>query len=100
MEPNWAWWIDQRAKRTVEKLESHGFRALFVGTKEDAVREILTQTPPQRSIGVGDPSRFDPWESSKDWKNRGIGSWTTGSPGFPEKRLSMFGSRNSFATSF
>jgi hypothetical protein len=53
MDPNRAWWIDQRAKRTVEKLESHGFKALFAGTKEDAVREILTQIPPERSIGVG-----------------------------------------------
>ena len=53
MDPNWTWWIDQRAKRTVEKLESHGFEALWVRTKEDAGREILTRIPPDRSIGVG-----------------------------------------------
>ena len=52
MDPSKQWWIDERAQKTVEKLEAHDFKALYVKTKEEAVREILKHVTPQAKIGA------------------------------------------------
>ena len=34
------WWVEERAKKTIEKLVTHDFKAIYVRTKEEAVQEI------------------------------------------------------------
>jgi len=53
MDPNKQWWIEERAKKTIEKLEAHGFSAIYVRTKEEAVQEIWKHVTPKQRIGVG-----------------------------------------------
>ena len=57
MDPTKAWWIEERAKKTVEKLQAHLFKALYVKTKANAVEEIWKQITPKQKIGVAGPSR-------------------------------------------
>jgi len=53
MDSNKEWWIEERARKTVEKLGSHGFKALFAKTKEEAAQEIRKYILPGQSVGVG-----------------------------------------------
>jgi L-lactate utilization protein LutB len=53
MEPNRAWWIEERMKRTVEKLKAHDFQALYVKTKEEAAKEIWKYISPNTKVGIG-----------------------------------------------
>jgi len=53
MEPIKQWWIEEQVKRAIEKLEAHDFKAIYVKTKEDAVREIWEYIHPNQRIGVG-----------------------------------------------
>ena len=43
------WWVEERARKAVEKLMAHDFKAIYVKTKVEAVQEILKQITP----GVG-----------------------------------------------
>jgi hypothetical protein len=47
------WWIEERAKKSVEKLVAHDFKAIYVKTKEEAVQEILKYITPKKKIGIG-----------------------------------------------
>jgi hypothetical protein len=53
MDSNREWWIEERAKRAVEKLEAHGFKATYVKTREEAVEEIWKHVVPQAKVGAG-----------------------------------------------
>lgn len=53
MDPNKQWWVEERIKKAIEKLEAHGFRAIYVRTKEEAVQEIWKHITPKQRIGVG-----------------------------------------------
>ncbi len=53
MDPNKQWWIEERAKKAIEKLEAHGFSAIYVQTKEEAVQEIWKHITPKQRIGGG-----------------------------------------------
>jgi len=53
MDPNKAWMIEERCKKTVEKLKAHDFDAVFVKTKEEASAEIWKYVTPKSKIGVG-----------------------------------------------
>jgi L-lactate utilization protein LutB len=53
MDSNQQWWIEERAKKAIEKLEAHGFSTVFVKTKEEAVKEIWKYVTPQAKVGVG-----------------------------------------------
>jgi hypothetical protein len=53
MDPNKQWWVEERIKKAIEKLEAHGFRAIYVRTKEEAVQEIWKHVTPKQRIGVG-----------------------------------------------
>ena len=53
MEPNKKWWIEERMKRTTEKLRDHGFEALYTQTKPEAVKEIWKYIRPDTKVGVG-----------------------------------------------
>ena len=53
MDPNKQWWVEERAKRAVEKLVAHDFEAIYVPTKEEAVRELWKRFIPKQKIGVG-----------------------------------------------
>ena len=47
------WWVGEKAKKAVEKLVAHDFRAIYVETKEEAVQEIWKHITPKENIGVG-----------------------------------------------
>ncbi len=47
------WWVDEKAKKTVEKLVAHEFKAIYVKTKEEAVRELWKHITPGQKVGVG-----------------------------------------------
>jgi hypothetical protein len=53
MDPVKEWWIEEKAKKAVEKLLAHDFKAVYVKTKQEAVQEILKQITPKQRIGVG-----------------------------------------------
>jgi len=53
VDPIRQWWVEERAKKAVEKLVAHDFRALYVKSKEEAVQELLQQIAPKQKIGVG-----------------------------------------------
>ena len=53
MEPNKQWWIEERMKKTAEKLKAHDFEALCVKTKEEAISEIWKHIGPETRVGVG-----------------------------------------------
>ena len=40
MDSNKRWWIEERMKKSAEKLKAHDFEALYVQTKEEAIKEI------------------------------------------------------------
>jgi hypothetical protein len=46
------WWIEEKARKAVEKLEAHGFKAIYVKTKEEAVNEIWKHVVPQAKVGA------------------------------------------------
>lgn len=53
MDPIKEWWIEEKARKAVERLVAHDFKAIYVKTKEEAVQEIRKQITPQQRIGVG-----------------------------------------------
>lgn len=53
MDPNKEWWIEERMRKIVEKLKAHDFEALYVKTKEEAVKEIWKYIISDMKIGVG-----------------------------------------------
>lgn len=53
MDPLRQWWIDEKVKKVIEKLEAHQFKAVYVKSKEEAVREIWKHLAPVQTVGVG-----------------------------------------------
>jgi len=53
MDPIKEWWIEEKAKKAIEKLVAHDFKAIYVKTKEEAVQEIWKHITPKQRIGVG-----------------------------------------------
>jgi hypothetical protein len=53
MDPIKQWWIEERVRKAIEKLEAHDFKAIYVKTKEEAVQEIWKYVTPKQRIGVG-----------------------------------------------
>lgn len=47
------WWVEERAKKAIEKLEAHDFKGVFVKDKKGAVEEIRKHVNPKQTIGVG-----------------------------------------------
>jgi len=53
MDPNKEWWIGERAKKTIEKLEAHDFKAIYVKNGKEVREEILKHVSPKHRVGVG-----------------------------------------------
>jgi hypothetical protein len=53
MDPIKQWWTEEKAKKAIEKLVAHDFKAIYVKTKEEAVQEIWKHITPKQRIGVG-----------------------------------------------
>lgn len=53
MDPIKEWWIEEKAKKAIEKLEAHDFKAIYAKTKEEAVKEIWKHVTPKMRVGVG-----------------------------------------------
>ncbi len=53
MDPIKEWWVEEKARKIVERLEAHDFKAVFVRDKQEAVKEILKYVDPKQKIGIG-----------------------------------------------
>ena len=53
MDPIKQWWVEERAKKAIEKLEGHEFKAIFVRTREEVIQEIWKYVTPKQKVGVG-----------------------------------------------
>jgi len=53
MDPIKEWWVEEKAKKAIEKLVAHEFKALYVKTKEEGVQEVWKHVTPKQRIGVG-----------------------------------------------
>ena len=53
MDPIKEWWIEEKAKKAIEKLVAHDFKAIYMKKKEEAVQEIWKHITPKQKIGVG-----------------------------------------------
>jgi len=53
MDPNKMWWIEERAKKTIEKLVAHDFKGLYVKSRQEAVEEIWKHITPKQRVGAG-----------------------------------------------
>ncbi len=53
MDPNKEWWVEETAKKTIEKLEAHHFKAIYVKSRKEAGEEILKHIGPKQRVGVG-----------------------------------------------
>ena len=47
------WFIEEKARRTVESLKNNGFEALYASTKKEALEKILQLIPEGSKIGIG-----------------------------------------------
>jgi len=47
------WWVEEKAKKAIEKLVAHEFKAIYTKTKEEAVEELSKHIAPGQKIGVG-----------------------------------------------
>ena len=52
MDPNKTWWIEERARKTVEKLEAHDFKALYMKSRQEAVEEVWKYITPKTRVGA------------------------------------------------
>ncbi len=46
------WYVEDRARRTVEALRNNGFEALYAPTKEEALEKILQLIPKGSKVGI------------------------------------------------
>ncbi|MEW6375729.1 MAG: lactate utilization protein [Thermodesulfobacteriota bacterium] len=53
MDPNKQWWIEERAKKVIEKLEAHDFKGIYVKSKAEALEGIWKHITPKQRVGVG-----------------------------------------------
>ena len=53
MDPNKQWWIEEKARKAIEKLVAHDFEAVYVKTRVEAVQEIWKHITPKQRIGAG-----------------------------------------------
>jgi len=53
MDPSKLWWIEERGKKTIEKLLAHDFKAIYLKNKLEAVEEIWKHITPKQKVGVG-----------------------------------------------
>lgn len=53
VDPIKQWWIEERAKKAIEKLVAHDFGAIYAKTKEESVQELRKHITPKQKIGVG-----------------------------------------------
>lgn len=53
MDPIKQWWIEEKAKKAIEKLEAHDFKAIYVRNKEEAAGEVWKYVTPKQGVGVG-----------------------------------------------
>jgi len=53
MDPIKQWWVEEKAKKAIEKLLAHDFKAIYRKTKEEAVQEVWKHITPKQRIGIG-----------------------------------------------
>ena len=53
MDPMKEWWVGERVKKAIEKLEAHDFKGIYVKTKQEAAKEIWKYIVPGMKVGVG-----------------------------------------------
>ena len=47
------WFVETRCKLVIDSLQKNGFKAMYVASKGDALRELLDMIPAEATVGVG-----------------------------------------------
>jgi L-lactate utilization protein LutB len=97
MDPNRRWWIEERVKKAIEKLEAHGFKAIYVNTKEEAVNEIWKHVVPRAKVGAAGSVTIREIGILDQLEAKGHTLYDHWKPGIPKEN--MLGIRKSQMTS-
>jgi hypothetical protein len=90
LDPIKEWWVEEKARRAIEKLVAHDFRAIYVRTKEEAFQEIWKQVIPGQKIGVGGSLTVRHLGILEKLESEGYTVYDHWKPGFsPEKLLEI-----------
>ena len=80
--------MEEKAKRVVEKLKAHHFKAVYFKTKEEATQEILKHVVPDQKIGFGGSQTILQLGILETLENRGQTVYYHWKPGLtPEQAL-------------
>lgn len=85
MDQNKQWWMEERAKKAVERLEAHDFKAVYVKSKAEAVEEILKHPVPNAKIGTGGSVTIRELGILDPLKNRGHFLYDHWAPGLTKE---------------
>ncbi len=85
MDPIKQWWVEEQARRVVDKLMAHDFGALYVKTKEEAVQEILKSVKPHQKIGVGGSVTIRQLGILEELEKQGYTLYDHWKPGIPKE---------------
>ena len=97
MDPVKEWWIEERARKAAVKLEAHGFKAIYVKTKEEAVSEIWKHVVLQAKVGAAGSVTIREIGILDQLETKGHTLYDHWKPGIPKE--SMLGVRRSQMTS-
>jgi len=84
------WWIGERAKKAIERLEGHDFKAIFIKTKEEVIEEIWKHIAPKQRIGVGGSLTIRDLGIVNQLENRGYTVYDHWKPGLPKENVLEF----------
>ena len=82
------WWVEERARKAIEKLVAHDFKAIYVKTREEAVQEMWKQITPGQRIGVGGSLTIRGLGILEKLEREGYTIYDHGNQGF-QKRISL-----------
>lgn len=87
MDPIKQWWVEEKAKKAIEKLEAHDFKALFAKDRKEASEEILKYITPQAKVGVGGSVTIRELGILEKLEARGIVLYNHWNPGLPKEEV-------------
>jgi hypothetical protein len=87
MDPGKQWWIEERAKRTIEKLQAHDFKATYAKDRKEAAEEILKHLAPKQRVGVGGSLTIRGLGVIEQLEARGHTIYDHWEPGLPKKKV-------------
>lgn len=81
------WWVEEKAKKAIEKLEAHDFKAVFVRDKREAVEEIWKHITPKQRVGVGGSLTIRELGILEQLEAKGHPLYNHWKPGLPKEEI-------------